>query len=120
MITKDERGRFAPGNGGGPGRPPVATERTYLHSLQTACPPERWERIVSRAVDDAEAGDAKARDFLARYLIGTPERTPSTLLSIAVDDAAGIDEVTRRADARAMADAHARRGQELDALILAR
>jgi len=120
MGTKDARGRFAPGNPGGPGRPPVATERTYLAALQVACSSERWERIVARAVDDAEAGDPKARDWLTRYLIGTPAATQSTLLGIAVDAAAGIDDVTRRADARAIQDARERDSQKLEAMILGR
>ena len=68
---RDNRGRFVKGAWpGGPGRPRRETEREYLDALIGACPPDRWQRIVERAITDAEQGDAKARDFLAGYLVG--------------------------------------------------
>lgn len=50
-----------------------ATGRTYLAALSEACPPETWREIVERAIEDAKAGDAKARDWLASYLVGRPD-----------------------------------------------
>ena len=35
-------------------------------------PIDSWRQVVGRAVQDAQAGDAKARDWLTRYLIGDP------------------------------------------------
>lgn len=90
---RDRAGRFAPGNGGGPGRPRRATERAYLATISAACPPDAWREIVSRAVADAKAGDAKARDWLAAYLVGRPETAAVTLHTLAVEDAAGTDPV---------------------------
>lgn len=33
------------------------------------CPPETWALVVERAVQDAQAGDAKAREWLSKYLL---------------------------------------------------
>lgn len=72
--ARTSTGQFAPGNAGGPGRPKRATEIDYLAALSDACPPDVWTRIVRRAVADAEEGDARARDWLAGYLIDRPEQ----------------------------------------------
>src|SRR5215468_6755002 len=69
---RDIRGRFAVGNNGGPGRPRRAMERDYLVALANAVPMDRWQAIVQRAIDDAEQGDPKAREWLAGYLVGRP------------------------------------------------
>ena len=91
---RDGRGRFGRGNPGGPGRPPRETERAYLSALSAACPPEVWQEIVARAVTDAKDGDAKAREWLAGYLVGRPKALAPTLHRLAVEDAAGVDPVT--------------------------
>jgi hypothetical protein len=70
-------GQFAPGNPGGPGRPRRVAERDYLAALTEECPPETWRAICRRAVADALGGDARARDWLARYLLGNPAELPT-------------------------------------------
>ena len=67
---RDQRGRFAQGNPGGPGRKPRATEAEYLDATLGAVPLDRWQRVVAKALDLAEKGDAKARDWLGRILVG--------------------------------------------------
>ena len=69
-VGHDERGRFAVGNSGGPGRPRRAIEREYLRAVSDAVPLEAWTAIVERAVSDAKDGDDKARNWLAKYVIG--------------------------------------------------
>ena len=72
MCTeRDEKGRFQKGYGGGPGRPPRAVEIDYLVALADCVSEDDWGRIAKRAVADAIKGDAKARDWLSRYLLGT-------------------------------------------------
>jgi len=68
-------------------------ERTYLDIMKTACPPETWKEVVSKAIEDAKKGDAKAREWLASYIVGKPEHTAPTLKQIAIDEAAGVDEI---------------------------
>ena len=43
---RDERGRFLPGNSGGPGRPPRAIERDYLSIAGDVITPEDWRSLV--------------------------------------------------------------------------
>ncbi|MER3406279.1 MAG: hypothetical protein C4289_14875, partial [Chloroflexota bacterium] len=50
---------------------PRPVVRDYLRVLVDACPPDRWRRIVEKAVALAEQGDAQARAWLARYLCGS-------------------------------------------------
>jgi len=71
-TKRDPRGRFAPGNEGGPGRPPRATEAGYLLALSDAVDLETWRAIVQRAAEDARDGDDKARRWLAGYLLHKP------------------------------------------------
>lgn len=62
------KGQFKPGHKGGPGRP--KKQFTYQEILQQNCTKEDWTKIVQKAVRQALKGDAFARNFLAKYLIG--------------------------------------------------
>jgi hypothetical protein len=67
---RNPNGTFAPGNPGGPGRPRRAVEREYLSALVEAATLPDWRLIVQRAVADAKGGNAKAREWLSKYLLG--------------------------------------------------
>jgi hypothetical protein len=96
MTTRNDKGQFDKGNPGGPGRPKLQTERAYLEVVISACTPETWKEIVDRAVVDAKAGDAKAREWLAGYVIGRPGQTAPTLRQMAIDAAAGnVDGISQ-------------------------
>jgi hypothetical protein len=73
---RDRRGRFAQGNAGGPGRPPIEKERRYIETMAAVCDDEAWRRICKRAVKDAEAGDHRAREWLTKHLVGEPRLLP--------------------------------------------
>jgi hypothetical protein len=60
------------GNGKAKGGRPV--EREYLATLNTAVPLDTWEAICKRAADDALNGDARARAWLALWLLGLDSR----------------------------------------------
>jgi hypothetical protein len=96
MDGRDSNGRFQPGNPGGPGRPRRAIEQDYLAVLSEAVPLERWRTIVNRAATEAEQGNARAREFLAGYLVGRPRE--DGLLKLAAREAAGTDPVTAAAE----------------------
>jgi hypothetical protein len=71
MASRGERGRFLPGHTiPGPGRPRRQTERKYLRSLAAVVKLTDWREIVRRAVEDAKAGDAQARNWLSKHLCG--------------------------------------------------
>lgn len=63
-------------NGITPRRP---IEREYLATLNAAVPLDSWQAICKRAADDAKAGDAKARDWLAKWLLGLETRLLTVL-----------------------------------------
>ena len=92
MSDRDQRGKFTLGNSGGPGRPPRQTEAAYLNELKSACPMEIWREIVSKVIEDAKTGNAKAREFLARYLL---TNAPS-LSDLAVWEEAVYDPLERK------------------------
>lgn len=71
-IEKDAHGRFAAGNRGGPGRPKRVHELRYLSVMHRLVTPETWARITEKAIELALDGDAKAREWLARYCL--PEK----------------------------------------------
>lgn len=85
--ARDERGRFVVGNPGGPGRRRLTVEREYLAALGQAVSLEDWREVVARALADAKNGDNKARNWLAKYLIGS---NPRTLLAIAAVESLGF------------------------------
>lgn len=63
-------GKFLPGHTGGPGRPPRIKEAAYVATIESVCSIEDWASIAKRAVKDAKNGDAQARNWLSKYLIG--------------------------------------------------
>jgi hypothetical protein len=71
-MVRDKKGRFAKGNGGGPGRKPRATEDKYRDLMLSVITPDHWLKIVTKAIEQAERGDSTARKWLADYLIGPP------------------------------------------------
>lgn len=87
--TRSDNGRFTTGNPGGPGRPRRAIESDYLKAFSDAVSLDAWRTIVSRAVADAQAGDARARDWVARYALGSE---PSSLVSIAATEERAANE----------------------------
>ena len=99
---RDRRGRFAPGNAGGPGRPRRRTEADYLAALSDQVPLDAWSQIVERAVGDAIAGDAKARDWLSKHLLPTPTAGTTPLHDGAVQSLSGISKVEDDAETAMM------------------
>jgi hypothetical protein len=71
-TDRNANGRFAAGWHGGPGRPRRTVEAQYLIALRESVPLELWNKVCETAVAQAVAGDAKAREWLANYLIGRP------------------------------------------------
>lgn len=64
----NNNGWFKPG---GPGRPRRQVEREYLDALVGAVPLDEWRKVVAKALKQAKAGDARSRDWLGRYLMGS-------------------------------------------------
>lgn len=73
-ALRDDRGRYRPGTCGGPGRLPRVMEARYLAAMHDCLSIEEWCAIVRRAIDDAKAGDGKARMWLSVYALGRPRQ----------------------------------------------
>ncbi len=97
--VRDNHGRFTLGDGGGPGRPRRQTEANYLLALMEACPLDTWREVVQAAVVAAKDGDAKAREWLAKYLIGEPKHQTPTPTAVIVQQLIGRDEAVEKAAA---------------------
>jgi len=73
VQERDERGRFVKGHSGNPkGRAPKSREERYYEIAMSAVTFEQWKKIIQKAAQQAERGDASARRFLADYLLPTP------------------------------------------------
>jgi hypothetical protein len=78
---RDQRGRFAKGNPGGPGNPFARRTAHLRRVLSMAVTEEDVEAIAKRLLEQAKAGDVAAARLLLRYAIGQPTEAvdPDTL-----------------------------------------
>ncbi len=92
---RDNKGRFLTGHKGGPGRPPIETERAYMDATIAACTPTDWARVVKQAVDDSLNDDPKvknaARNFLLKALLGSSPDILMQFANIELTDRASSD-----------------------------
>src|SRR5262245_17049261 len=73
-LARDGRGRFAPGNAGGPGNP-NAREMARLRALMRECTPDDvFTALFGRLVGLALKGHYPALKLALEYLCGKPER----------------------------------------------
>lgn len=89
---RDANGQFQPGHSiKSPGRPRRAIEVEYLKALSDEVSLDDWKEIVRAAKDAAKAGDAKAREWLASYVIGDKAPALSELALMDLYDATAMD-----------------------------
>jgi hypothetical protein len=98
-TTRTASGRFAIGNPGGPGRMKRTTEGAYLGTMMEVVSLETWKNIVTSAVEAAQAGDHKAREWIGRYLVGEPTTTAPSPLQVVVDSLLARDAALDKAAA---------------------
>jgi hypothetical protein len=112
-----ETGRFAPGWHGGPGRPRRAIEADYLAALSEAVPLESWNAVIAKALEQAQNGDAKAREWLSGYLLPKPGEG-SPLADMAAADFLDFDshefDILKMGDRIRNAQAILQVGQNID------
>jgi hypothetical protein len=67
-------------------RPPIS--RDYVRLLRDRITPEAWEAIVVRAIEDAQAGDSRARLWIERHALGPH---PLSFEDLAVRESLGVE-----------------------------
>src|SRR6476469_9642548 len=77
MAERDNRGRFAEGNPGGPGRPKRQHEEAVLDALRGSFPPERLISILEDALlitqsQNSARGMLSIVEFISGYALGKP------------------------------------------------
>ncbi len=76
---RDERGRFLPGNGGGPGCPFGAQVERFRSALMAAVTPEDMTAIAHKLIGQAKAGDIRAASLLLDRVLGKVPDAPDLL-----------------------------------------
>ena len=71
-AVRDARGRFVPGNPGGPGNPYGAKDAALRRAFLNAVTPEQVERIARKLLELAEAGNVEAANVLMSLRAGYP------------------------------------------------
>jgi len=103
--ARDARGRFAPGNAGGPGNPHAKATARLRAALMRAITPSDVEAAISQLVAKAREGDLAAIKELLDRGVGRaqPAREPMVL---DVGDVVDLEGATRAAGSilRAMAE----------------
>jgi hypothetical protein len=77
VAEREKNGRFGKGNPGNPharGRPRRAAEQSYLDATVAIVSLDHWRMVVARALKQAVDGDAKAREWLGKVLLGRTRR----------------------------------------------
>jgi hypothetical protein len=69
---RDQRGRFARGNGGGPGNPFGRQVAAFRAALIAAVTPEDIQRVMKALVQQAVKGNVAAARLLLAYTVGKP------------------------------------------------
>lgn len=72
MTEREQNGRFAKGNGGGPGRPKKVREEEWLAILTKTVKTEDLEKVFASGLSRAMAGDVQWAKLLLAYGIGLP------------------------------------------------
>lgn len=104
------------GNGKPERRRPI--EREYLVTLNAVVSLDRWRAICEKAADDALAGDARARDWLSKWLLATESR-PLTVLAAQESGATPEAAAEAELEARRQAIEDYQREAERNRMLLA-
>ncbi len=94
---RDAAGRFAKGNGGGPGNPHGRQVAELRRTVLGAVTPDEVAELVRVIWDKARAGDMGAAKLLLSYLIGQPVAGVEVMAHVA--PTVSYEEAVRRARA---------------------
>ena len=75
-TTHDAKGRFMPGNPGGPGNPFARQTAALRQALLDAITPQDMQAIAAKLIEQAKDGNIQAAKLLFTYAIGKPQPAP--------------------------------------------
>jgi hypothetical protein len=93
---RDAKGRFLPGNKGGPGRRPLRETKPYEMAFKEAVSPESFKEATEQILKKALEGDTHAYKLVIQYALGKPiQRTEIDMRSrqISIDIQAALEMV---------------------------
>jgi hypothetical protein len=98
VVEREKNGRFGkgnPGNHGATGRPKRKVEESYLDATVAIVTLDHWRIVVARALKQAVEGDAKAREWLGKVLLGPDPPALAEMLRD-LDELRAVVEVQNR------------------------
>lgn len=101
VEVRDGKGRFLPGNPGGPGNPNIRHVAAWRQALNEAVSPEDVAEVAQKLVTAAKASEAWAVHELFDRLFGKPRVSLDAAVSVAgreVADADADEAARRRAE----------------------
>src|SRR4051812_47078161 len=75
-ATRDAKGRFAPGNPGGPGNPFARQVAELRKAIVHAAKPELIERVIAKMGELGAEGNVQAAKLFLAYSVGKPKPAP--------------------------------------------
>ena len=84
-VVRDTRGRFVPGNPGGPGNPNVRRLHEYQAAIRAAVTPERLMVLMRQLLKAALEGDVAAARVVLDRVLGRPSNPDETAEVVPVD-----------------------------------
>lgn len=94
---RDKKGRFAPGNPGGPGNPKMRSLTEQACRIRAIVTDADLERVVRRLVDLAEGGDAQACRMVLDRLAGKAPNAPEPTLGVDLLDVSDLSSLAENA-----------------------
>lgn len=103
-IGRDEKGRFAPGNAGGPGNPNVRRSAELQRAVREAMTPAELQAVIVKLQGQALEGDVQAARLLLERVLGKPREEPTAGIELpSLENGAGIADAMRQVTAAAAA-----------------
>lgn len=97
---RDTKGRFLPGNPGGPGSASLRRQRALQLAVRAAVEPSDLEDVVRQLLTDAKSGNHQAARLLFEFAIGRAPDAVEEPVEIQLPD--DVDTQTPSGHARAM------------------
>jgi hypothetical protein len=82
---RDQRGRFAKGNSGGPGNPLARQASKFRAAAMSAITPEHVAAIIRKATKKALEGDMKAARLVLERVLGRPGEEMQEIGALAIE-----------------------------------